>query len=99
MIGRRSDSAPLTDDALPRLRLTCAVPHPNVLNRHAQYGRERRPRILRPVLAEDLAGSEAAFAEQMTRPYGPPLRPTTSISRRSTKPSAAISLDPGNPSS
>jgi hypothetical protein len=24
-------------------------------------------------LAEDLAGGEAAFAEQMTRPYGPPL--------------------------
>jgi len=51
-------------------------------------------------LAEDLAGSEAAFAEQMTRPYGPPLRPTTSISRRSTKPSAAILLlIRGNPSS
>jgi len=52
------------------------------------------------VLAEDLAGSEAALAEQMTRPYGPPLRPTTSISRRSTKPSAAILLlIRGNPSS
>jgi len=52
------------------------------------------------VLAEDLAGSEAVLAEQMTRPYGPPLRPTTSISRRSTKPSAAILLlIRGNPSS
>jgi hypothetical protein len=40
-----------------------------------------------------------AIAEQMTRPHGPPLRPTTSISRRSTKPSAAILLlIRGNPS-
>jgi len=29
-------------------------------------------------LAKDLAGSEAAFAEKMMRPYGLPLRPATS---------------------
>jgi hypothetical protein len=60
------------------------------------YGRPRTPAT---VLAEDVAGSEAAFAGQMTRPCGPPLRPTTPISRRSTKPSAAILLlIRGNPS-
>jgi hypothetical protein len=48
-------------------------------------------------LAEDLAGSEAAFAEQMTRPYGPPLRPTTSISRRYKTIGRHSSPEPGQP--
>jgi hypothetical protein len=58
------------------------------------YGRPRTPATL---LAKDLAGSEAAFAEKMMRPYGRRCAQLLPISRRSTTIGCHSSPDPRQP--